>query len=90
MALYEAAWLNMALMHGPMELCWYNEKCRYVLFIATGSAAVNSEAALMENGHSVGRDLDFSTPFQRIVWKRDDLLTLQAAFGEMQTALLVL
>jgi hypothetical protein len=88
MALYEAAWLNMALMHGPMELCWYNERARYVLFIATDTAHVNTHAALIENGHRIGTDLDFAKPDQRIVWQRDDLDVLRRSFSDMESILL--
>lgn len=87
MALYEAAWLNMALMHGPMELCWYNEQARYLLFMTVGTAAVNTEASLIANGHRLGIDLEFAKPYQRIVWKRDDLPALLEAFAVMEKAL---
>ena len=65
MALYETAWLNMAMMAGPMELCWYNERARYLLFIAVGTAAF---------------DLDFAKPYQRIVWEVDELRVLRREF----------
>jgi hypothetical protein len=87
MALYEAAWLNMALMHGPMELCWYNEAARYVLFMAVGTAAINTEASLTTNGHRLGVDLEFAKPYQRIVWGNDDLPALMDAFGVMEDML---
>jgi hypothetical protein len=88
MALYEAAWLNMALMHGPMELCWYNGLARYVLFMSVGNAAaVNSEASLIANGHRLGVDLEFAKPCQRMVWKRDDLPALMDAFAVMEDVL---
>ena len=87
MALYEAAWLNMALMHGPMELCWYNEQARYVLFMAVGTAAINTEASLIANGHRLAVDLEFAKPYQRIVWQRDDLPTLVDAFAAMEGVL---
>jgi hypothetical protein len=87
MALYEAAWLNMALMHGPMELCWYNEQARYVLFMAVGTATINTEASLIANGHRLAVDLEFAKPHQRIVWQRDDLPTLMDAFAAMEDAL---
>jgi hypothetical protein len=83
MALYEAAWLNMGVMHGPLELCWYNEAVRYAIFIPAGTDAVNSVDALTEHGHRIGADHDFATPFQRIVWERDDLSCIEAAFAAM-------
>ena len=33
MALYEAAFFNMAHMGGPLELALYNDKCRYAIFL---------------------------------------------------------
>jgi hypothetical protein len=87
MALYEAAWLNMALMHGPMELCWYNEEVRYVLFMTVGTAAINAEASLIANGHRLGIDLEFARPHQRMVWKGDDLPALVDAFAMMDEVL---
>jgi hypothetical protein len=87
MALSEAAWLNMALMAGPTELCWYNEHVRYLLFIAVGSAAVQTEAALVRNGHRVGFDLDFAKPYQRIVWQIDEFSVLRREFLAMEAFL---
>jgi len=87
MALYEAAWLNMALMHGPMELCWYNAEARYVLFMTVGTSAINTEGSLISNGHRLGIDLEFAKPYQRIVWKRDHLPALMDAFAAMEEVL---
>lgn len=87
MALYEAAWLNMALMHGPMELCWYNENARYVLFMTVSTASINTEASLIANGHRLGVDLEFAKPYQRLVWGRDNLPALMDAFAAMEKAL---
>jgi hypothetical protein len=80
MALYEAAWLNMGVMHGPMELCWLNENARYLIFLPVGADAINSALALTEHGHRVGADLDFATPCQHIVWEGDELARIEAAF----------
>jgi len=87
LALYEAAWLNMALMQGPTELCWYSETARYLLFIQVGTAAVQSEQALIQNGHRLYADLDFAKPYQHIVWTIDELGSLQRSFAEMEALL---
>jgi len=86
MALYEAAWVNMALMHGPLELCWYNETARYLFFITVGSAGVTTAEAMQENGHRIGRDLDFAKPYQRIVWEGDRLDVLQREFAAFEAS----
>src|SRR5262249_32676164 len=84
MGLYERAWLNMALMHGPMELCWYNERARYVVFMPLGADAVTTPEALAEAGHSLGGDLEFAAPRQRLVWQADELATIRLAFADME------
>jgi hypothetical protein len=87
MALYEAAWLNMGIMHGPMELCWYNEAVRYAIFLNPGTDPMNSVAALTEHGHRVGHDLDFATVRQRIYWQPDTLANIRQAFIAAEAAL---
>jgi hypothetical protein len=83
MGLYQIAWLNMAVMHGPMELCWYNERARYLLFIPVGSDHATSQATLVESGHRPGKDLAFAKPFQRIVWEAETLPVMQSEFARM-------
>jgi hypothetical protein len=48
---------------------------------------MQTEAALVRNGHRVGRDLDFAKPCQRIVWKLDELDTLRREFLAMEAFL---
>jgi hypothetical protein len=84
MALYELAWLNMAIMHGPMELCWYNEKCRYVVFIPVGVAPQCSPEALREQGHDIGSDFSFAKPYQKIVWEGDTKEALEREFAAIR------
>jgi hypothetical protein len=83
MGLYEAAWLNVAIMHGPLELCWYNEDTRYLLFVPVGVSRVTSADFLRETGLQIGADLSFAKPYQRLVWQGDDLVTVSRAFAAM-------
>lgn len=83
MGLYEAAWLNVAIMHGPLELCWYNERARYLLFVPVGSSRVTSPDFLSETGIETGTDLAFAKPHQRLVWERDEAATISRAFDAM-------
>lgn len=82
MALYEAAWLNMGVMQGPMELCWYNDAARYLIFLNVGNSDVSTEAIIAESGQPLYRDLGFAKPFQKIVWGDDDLATLSRNFAD--------
>ncbi len=81
MALYEIAWLNMGVMQGPMELCWYNESARYLIFLNVGNSDVSTEAIISESGQPLYRDLTFAKPFQTIVWSDDDLAALSQSFA---------
>jgi hypothetical protein len=87
MALYESAWLNMALMQGPLELCWYNEWARYLIFFDSEVDRVNREEALVENGHRVGENFDFAKPYQRVIWGRDEFTELTKGFAMMEALL---
>lgn len=87
MALYEAAWLNMAVMQGPMELCWYGEDVRYLIFLNVGNSAVSTAESIAESGQPLYRDLAFAKPFQRIIWDDDKLPVLTGSFAEMAARL---
>jgi hypothetical protein len=87
MALYEEAFLNMAHMGGPLELALYNAACRYVIFIPLGSSLHTRSDALTQSGFSIGRDLPFARPEQRIIWEPDEFPRILAAFKEMEARL---
>ncbi|MFQ5668531.1 MAG: hypothetical protein ACE5I7_19170 [Candidatus Binatia bacterium] len=87
MALYELAYLNLAIMHGPMELCWYNEACRYLLFIGLGTAPQTMREALIRSGFDIGRSLPFARDYQRWIWESDDLPVIRREFAAMERLL---
>jgi hypothetical protein len=87
MALYEAAWLNIGMMQGALELCWLNENARYLIFLPLGGASGISADGLTEQGVRIGRDLDFATPHQHIVWEADQLANIEAAFASFSRTL---
>jgi hypothetical protein len=78
----------MGIMHGPLELCWYNRQARYLVFIPVGVDFVTTREALEEAGHRIGSDLEFAEPYQHIVWQADELPAIQAAFGAMEQQLI--
>ena len=83
MALYEAAYLNMAHMGGPLELALYNDKCRYAIFLPLNTSPHTDEKLLAERGFVIGQDLPFARPFQRIYWEPDELPAIRRAFLEL-------
>lgn len=87
MALYELAWLNMASAQGPLELCWYNRRCRYISFLEVGAAPQCTPEMLARSGLKVGEQPAFVNPAQMWVWEADDLATIESAFCAMETLL---
>lgn len=87
LALYEQAWLNMAIVHGPTELCWYSQICRYLLFMETDTAPQTAQELLAADGFEIGRQLPWATPYQRWVWAGDTQAVLKEEFDRMVTIL---
>lgn len=83
LALYETAWLNLAVMHGAMELCWYSDRARYLCFLEPGLAASSRATAIRDNGIEIGANLALARPHQRIVWQGDSLATIVREFEHM-------
>jgi hypothetical protein len=88
MALYQEAWLNMAIAHGPMELCWYNKKCKYALFVKPSSSPQMQARALKRNGLVLNEQPIFAAAYQKWVWGKDDLNIIKKVFHEMEKELL--
>jgi hypothetical protein len=84
-ALYELAYMNLALVHGPTELLWYNHRCRYVVFVPrddTGQTAAAPEHMAVQ-GFIEGESLPFATPFQKWVWEPDTPEAIRREFARM-------
>jgi hypothetical protein len=82
MALYEAAHVNLGVNGGPMALCWFNPRCRYLLFKQVVEGAPQTTlAAFLALGFQPGIDPPFAGPGQRWVWAPDDQPTIEAAFA---------
>jgi len=86
-ALYEAAHINLAIVHGPTELLWYNDRCRYVLFVPPVNTGQSELKTMRANGFVPGESLPFATPFQKWVWEQDDLPVIQREFTRMCDAI---
>lgn len=83
MAIYERAFLNLAVVHGPMELCWYNESCRYLLFCPVNTAPLTDEDVLEREGFEIGKPLPFARHWQRWIWETDEAPTIAREFERM-------
>ncbi len=83
-ALYELAWLNVCQTHGPTELMWYNEHCRYVIFITLGSSPQTELDLLRGYGIEPYVSAPFATPYQKWVWEPDRVDIIEREFAEMK------
>ncbi|MEE8558140.1 MAG: hypothetical protein V3T14_09670 [Myxococcota bacterium] len=84
MALYEAAHLNMLVSCGPATLCVLSPVARYLMFkISVPGVHLASEQILKRLGFVPGETPPFATPFQKWIWDRDDLATIEAEFVGM-------
>ena len=83
LALYELAWLNVSLMHGPMELAWFSEKSRYLVFLELSSDSSTRPAMLQDLGIEPMKNLPFARAGQRIVWASDNSDSIVPAFQAM-------
>lgn len=86
-ALYERAWLNICQAHGPTELMWYNERCRYAIFLTVGSSPETELETLRGYGIEANESPPFATPLQKWVWEMDDLPAIERAFAQMEAAI---
>jgi hypothetical protein len=84
MAVYELAYVNLAIMHGAMELCWFNEACRYVAFMPVGTSPQTTPEFLAARGFREGQSLPFARPWQRLCWLPDEHANIDVAFAEMR------
>jgi hypothetical protein len=84
MGLSERAWLNMGVMNGPMELCWYNEKARYVAFLEVADGNAPMQRLIRESGLTLYANLEFAKPYQRLVWQGDREEVIRREFEAME------
>ena len=86
-ALYELAYLNLAIVHGPTELLWYNDRCRYVIFFPRDEGRQTNTEFMVANGFVPGESLPFATPLQKWVWEPDDLDVIKREFAALCEAI---
>ncbi len=85
MALYELSYLNLLVNNGPIGLCIYSQRVRYIIFkMITEDYRSSSEQYFKTRvGVAIGDQWPAATPFQRFVWEDDRLDIIQNAFKEM-------
>lgn len=81
-ALYELSYLNMFTNSGPSTLCRLDRQARSITFKLITST-FDEEYIRYSWGIEPGSQLEFQTPFQRLVWEDDRLEVIKNAFREM-------
>lgn len=82
-ALYQLAYLNLCIVHGPTELMWFNRQCRYAIFMPLETGPETSRAYLTEQGFTVHEQPPFCAPHQRWIWAPDTLDNIEREFRDM-------
>jgi hypothetical protein len=81
MALYETSYLNLGVNNGPLFMCMMNTLTRVLIFkILTPSVPQTTDELMSKLGFTIGGQVPFATPFQRLVWEEDDLETIEREF----------
>jgi hypothetical protein len=84
MALYESSYLNLGVNNGPLFMCMLNAQTRLLIFkILTPSVPQTTEELMSTLGFTIGGQLSFATPFQRLVWQDDTLETIEREFSNI-------
>jgi len=83
-ALYELAYLNLGVNTGPMTLCWFNPRCRYITFkVAVKNVPHVPLTMITDKGFIPGQNPAFANAFQKWVWEDDHAEVLVREFASM-------
>ncbi|EJW10049.1 hypothetical protein A33M_0668 [Rhodovulum sp. PH10] len=90
MGLFERAWLTMGVLSDPQTLAWTNERARYLVFMPVGDAIDTLPETYAAAGLTVDQDLPMAKPWQRLVWRPDEVSAIRPAFTAMEAQLTAL
>ena len=82
-ALYELAYLNMFLTHGPVWFCCHNRQTRYIMVMKNNTCGAGLWSHLHSQGLTPGSQLSWGTPFQQLVWNDDEFEVLKSSYNGM-------
>lgn len=87
MALYELSTLCLGINNGPMVLCWFNDRCRYITFkIVTESVTQTSRKVLMQYGFVEGEPPLFAHRDRHVwIWEDDQYPLMMEAIQKVLT-----
>ncbi len=82
-ALYELGYLNLSVSCGPVYLCVFDSRTRYLVFNMLRPPKPNLARFFRSEGIEPGSQFKHAGPFQRLVWKDDTLPVIQEEFKRM-------
>ena len=77
-AIYQLSYLNLGVSSGPLALCWFNAKTRYLMF----SLSKDIDRLESQTPFRVGGSLPFSKPYQSWIWEEDKFSIINKIFKE--------
>ena len=77
-ALYEIAWLNLAVNNGPLGILALDRKIRFQIFKLDGGTWETSPQHFRRLGIEPGMNFPFLQPDQQMIWEDDTFLNLRA------------
>jgi len=84
-ALYELCYLNLSVNCGPIVLCIFDSRTRYLLFRRINLSEINMARFFRSEGLEVDSQYKHATSFQRVIWKDDTCSIIQEEFEKMCT-----
>jgi len=82
-ALYELSYLNLSISCGPMVLCTFNSRTRYLVFGLLRPPKPNLARIFRSEGLEPGSQYKHAGSLQRLIWKDDTLPVIQEEFQRM-------
>jgi len=82
-ALYELSYLNLSVSCGPVYLCVFDSRTRYLVFNMLRPPKPNLARFFRSEGIEPGSQFRHAGPFQRLVWKDDNFPVIQEEFQRM-------
>ena len=82
-AMYELSYLNLSVSCGPVYLCVFDSRTRYLVFSLLRPPKPNLARFFRSEGFEVGFQFKHAGPFQRLVWKDDTFPVIREEFDKI-------
>jgi len=77
-AIYQLSYLNLGVSSGPLALCWFNARAKYLMF----NLSKDIDRLESQTPFRVGASPSFSKPYQSWIWEEDKFNIINKTFKE--------